>query len=96
MEPPPGGPPDAAPPQLVRATPDSLASIPDFRGDVEFVFDEVISEGSSPNQGTGRGDIEQLVILSPTTEFPKLRWRRDRITAPSIIFRCSARSSTMR
>jgi len=80
MEPPPGGPPDAAPPQLVRTSPDSFASIPDFGGDVEFLFDEVISEGGSPNQGTGSGDIEKLVILSPTKEFPEVRWRRNRIT----------------
>jgi hypothetical protein len=80
IEPPPGGPPDAAPPQLVRTTPDSFASIPDFGGDVEFLFDEVISEGSSPNQGTGSGDIEKLVILSPTKKIPEVRWRRNRIT----------------
>jgi hypothetical protein len=80
IEPPPGGPPDAAPPQLVRTTPDSFASLPDFRGDVEFSFDEVISEGSSPSQGTGTGDLEKLVILSPTKEIPEVRWRRNRIT----------------
>lgn len=80
MEPPPGGPPDATPPQLVGTTPDSFASVPDFRGDVEFIFDEVISEGSSPNLRTGSGDIERLVILSPTREIPRVRWRRNRIT----------------
>jgi Big-like domain-containing protein len=80
IEPPPGGPPDAAPPQLVRTTPDSFESLPDFSGDVEFSFDEVISEGGSPNQGTGSGDLEKLVILSPTEEIPKVRWRRNRIT----------------
>jgi hypothetical protein len=80
IEPPPGGPPDAAPPQLVRTSPDSFESLPDFSGDVEFLFDEVISEGSSPNQGTGSGDIEKLVILSPTKEVPEVRWRRNRIT----------------
>jgi hypothetical protein len=80
MEPPPGGPPDAEPPQLVATNPDSFASLPDFSGDVEFLFDEVISEGSSPNQGAGTGDIEKLVILSPTKEIPEVRWRRNRIT----------------
>jgi hypothetical protein len=80
MEPPPGGPLDAMPPQLVGINPDSFASIPDFRGEVEFLFDEVISEGSSPNQGTGSGDIEKLVILSPTSNVPQVRWRRNRIT----------------
>ena len=76
----PGGPPDIAPPQLVATRPDSLASIPNFKGDVEFQFDEVISEGGSPNQGAGTGDLEKLVILSPTTRVPDVSWRRSRIT----------------
>jgi hypothetical protein len=80
MEPPPGGPPDAAAPQLVGTYPDSFASFPDFDQAVEFFFDEVISEGGSPNQGTGSGDLEKLVLLSPTSEVPEVRWRRDRIT----------------
>lgn len=80
MEPPPGGPPDAAPPQLVRTVPDSFLLAPEFDADVEFVFDEVISEGGTPSQGTGRGDLERLIILSPTREIPRVRWRRNRIT----------------
>jgi hypothetical protein len=47
---------------------------------VEFRFDEVISEGGSPNQGTGTGDLERLVILSPTVRVPHVRWRRTKIT----------------
>ena len=80
MEPPPGGPPDAAPPQLVRTVPDSFQVFEDFDSDVEFFFDEVVSEGGSPSQGAGTGDLERLVLLSPTREVPKVRWRRDRIT----------------
>jgi hypothetical protein len=80
MEPPPGGPPDLAPPQLVATTPEAFQSLPDFDGAVEFLFDEVISEGSSPSQGAGTGDLERLVILSPTQEVPEVRWRRNRIT----------------
>jgi hypothetical protein len=80
MEPPPGGAPDAAPPQLVNTVPDSFRVLPDFDSDVEFIFDEVISEGGSPSQGTGTGDLERLVILSPTNEIPRVRWRRNRIT----------------
>ena len=79
MEPPPGGPPDTSPPQLVRTIPDSFAIVPDFSGDVEFVFDEVISEGSSPNQGAGTGDLEKLILLSPSREIPRVRWKRNRI-----------------
>ena len=80
IEPPPGGPPDAAPPLLVRTVPDSFQVFQKFDSDVEFVFDEVVSEGGSPNQGTGTGDLERLVILSPTRQVPKVRWRRNRIT----------------
>ncbi|MGH7525725.1 MAG: Ig-like domain-containing protein, partial [Gemmatimonadales bacterium] len=80
MEPPPGGPPDIAAPQLVTIAPDSLARIPDFDGEVEFRFDEVVSEGGQPSQGTGTGDLEKLVILSPTTRVPDVHWRRTRIT----------------
>jgi hypothetical protein len=80
IEPPPGGPPDTSPPQLIATKPDSFARVPNFKGEVEFRFDEVISEGGSPNQGTGTGDLEKLVILSPTTRVPHVSWRRDRIT----------------
>lgn len=80
MEPPPGGPPDPTPPRLIATRPDSFARIPGFKGDVEFRFDEVISEGGSPNQGTGTGDLEKLIILSPTTRVPDVTWRRSRIT----------------
>jgi hypothetical protein len=80
IEPPPGGPPDPTPPQLVATRPDSFALVPQFSGSVEFRFDEVISEGGSPNLGTGTGDLERLIILSPTTRVPKVEWRRNRIT----------------
>lgn len=80
IEPPPGGPPDPTPPHLIATRPDSLAQVPGFKGDVEFRFDEVISEGGTPNQGTGTGDLEKLVILSPTTRVPAVTWRRSRIT----------------
>jgi hypothetical protein len=80
IEPPPGGPPDTSPPQLLATRPDSFARIAGFKGDVEFRFDEVISEGGAPNQGTGTGDLEKLVILSPSTRIPDVNWRRSRIT----------------
>ena len=80
IEPPPGGPPDTTPPQLMSIKPDSFARLPNFKGDVEFQFDQVVSEGSSPNQGTGTGDLEKLIILSPTTRVPDVTWRRSRIT----------------
>jgi hypothetical protein len=80
IEPPPGGPPDPSPPRLIATRPDSFARIPGFKGDVEFRFDEVISEGGTPSQGTGTGDLEKLIIFSPTTRVPQVTWRRSRIT----------------
>jgi hypothetical protein len=77
---PPGGPPDKTPPTLTSVFPDSLAVIPDFKGSVEFRFDEVVSEGSTPSTGRGTGDLEKLVILSPTNRFPEVSWHRRRIT----------------
>jgi len=80
MQPPPGGPTDLAPPQIVATRPDSLAVLPRFDGDVEFHFDEVVSEGASPNFGLGSGDLEKLVILSPSLAVPEVHWKRSRIT----------------
>jgi len=77
---PPGGPPDTTPPALASVYPDSLAVLPGFKGNVEFRFNEVISEGTTPNTGRGTGDLEKLVILSPTTKFPDVSWHRRRIT----------------
>jgi hypothetical protein len=77
---PPGGPADKVPPKLIGTIPESTAAYPGWKSDVEFRFDEVISEGGSPNIGTGTGDLEKLVILSPTQQIPVVRWKRDRIT----------------
>ena len=80
MEPPPGGAPDLAPPQLLATRPESLARITDFSGNVEFRFDEVISEGGSPSRGEGTGALDKLVILSPGVRFPDVRWHRTKLT----------------
>jgi hypothetical protein len=80
IEPPPGGPPDTTPPRLVATSPDSLSVLPGFDADVEFRFDEVISEGGAANLGTGTGDLERLILLSPSGRVPEVRWRRNRIT----------------
>lgn len=79
MGPPPGGPPDFRAPELLATTPESLAVVPDFDGWVSFDFNEVISEGGTPNFGTGRGALEQLVIVSPDSGVPRVRWHRSRI-----------------
>ena len=57
-----------------------MSVLPGFDGDVEFRFDEVISEGGAANLGTGTGDLERLILLSPSTRVPEVRWRRNRIT----------------
>jgi hypothetical protein len=77
---PPGGPPDRAPPQLLSTSPDSVAVLAEWDEDVEFRFSEVISEGGTPNFGLGSGDLEKLIILSPSNRVPVVRWRRSRIT----------------
>jgi len=80
IEPPPGGPPDPAPPRLIATRPDSFARLTGFKGVAEFRFDEVVSEGGSPNRGEGTGGLERLVILSPSSRVPEVSWRRNRIT----------------
>ena len=79
IEPPPGGPPDTKAPILVSITPESLSVNPEFHGDVNFIFSEVVSEGGSPSQGYGTGDLEKLVLLSPTNKVPVVQWHRSRI-----------------
>ncbi len=80
IEPPPGGPPDPRAPQLIATRPASFARLTPFKGEAEFQFDEVVSEGGSPNRGEGTGGLEKLVILSPSNRVPEVRWRRNRIT----------------
>jgi hypothetical protein len=80
MGPPAGGPEDKVPPKLVGTVPDSIGSYPGWKRDVEFLFDEIVSEGSTPNQGLGTGDLEKLILLSPTRAVPVIKWKRDRIT----------------
>lgn len=80
IEPPPGGPRDVAAPRLVATRPDSATVPGDFDGEVEFIFDETVSEGSSPSMGFGTGDLEKLVLLSPTDRVPDVSWKRSRIT----------------
>ncbi|HVX89354.1 MAG TPA: Ig-like domain-containing protein [Gemmatimonadales bacterium] len=81
LGPPPGGPPDALPPEVTSTRPDSFGVYPGFDGNVEFQFSETVSEGSSPNLGYGTGDLERLIIISPSEGVPKVQWERSRITA---------------
>jgi Bacterial Ig-like domain len=76
IEPPPGGPPDSDPPALVATRPESLDVYPEFRGQVEFFFDEVVSEGGQPSMGLGTSDLERLILLSPSDNVPRVSWKR--------------------
>ena len=94
MGPPPGAPPDFAAPVLLATFPESIAVMTDFDGWVEFQFDEVISEGGQPSFGFGSGGLERLVLISPDSGVPRVRWRRDRIEVrprdgwrPGIVYR---------
>lgn len=80
IEAPPGGPPDQSPPIIVRTVPESLGVYPGFDDRVEFVFNEVVAEGQSPNLGLGSGTLERLIVLSPTDRVPKVSWRHNRVT----------------
>jgi len=76
---PPGGPEDKVAPKLLGTVPESLGVYGDWNRDVEFRFDEIVSEGSSPNYGLGTGDLEKLFLVSPSSAVPVVRWKRDRI-----------------
>lgn len=77
---PPGGPPDKVPPKLISTVPESIGVYPGWKQDVVFRFDEFVSEGNSPNYGQGTGDLEKLILLSPSSKVPVINWHRDHIT----------------
>ena len=70
MGPPPGGPFDEDPPVLLAVAPDSGTTVEGFDDDVEFQFDEIVSE-----QG-----LDRLFSISPRHEETKVSWKRSRIT----------------
>ena len=91
---PPGGPPDRVAPVLTAIFPDSQLVLPDLDRDVVFQFSEVVSEGGNPNFGLGTGDLEKLILLSPSDFVPRVHWRRNRITVspregwrPGLVYR---------
>lgn len=71
--PPPGGPEDKAPPQLVRVTPDTNAVNVKERA-VTFFFDETIND-----RGTGAQELDQFFLVSPSDGAPRIEWHRSRI-----------------
>ena len=71
--PPPGGPEDHAPPQLVRVTPDTNAV--NVRAEnVTFYFDETIND-----RGSGAQELARRFLISPSTGAPRVSWHRSRI-----------------
>jgi hypothetical protein len=78
VEPPPGGPPDTAPPQIVAVRPESGAVVRDLRGDAEIRFDEVVDEMASGTPGSG---LERFVVLSPVAGRVRVSWARTAIRA---------------
>lgn len=72
MNPPPGGPDDEGPPQLLSVSPDSGAV--GVRGSgITFTFDEVVSDRME------RDAIEAMVLVSPRDGAPRISWRRSGI-----------------
>jgi len=87
VEPPPGGPPDAQAPALIRVAPDSGAIVPALRDPAVLQFDEVIDEMGGGGGGGGGGGfggraadgLGALILLSPVTGDLVVSWRRTAI-----------------
>ncbi len=72
MQPPPGGPPDAAPPKIVSVFPDSGTVAEGLDDAAVFRFDEVIDQRSG-------GGLDRLVTVSPVPEEVEIDWKRSAI-----------------
>lgn len=79
--PPPGGPEDKAPPQILSLSIDTNATSV-TSGKLEVIFDEVISERPSVPGAAGGGPVtlDAVVLMSPRTGSAKVSWHRERIT----------------
>lgn len=71
---PPGGPPDAAAPKLIRTTPDS-GSVNVTAKSLVFVFDETVNERPAGQVA----DLAGLFLISPRSGSPDVSWRRGSI-----------------
>jgi hypothetical protein len=72
--PPPGGPEDHAPPQIVSLRPDS-GQVNAKVKEVQFQFDEVVSD-----RPTGAASLDRMFLISPRNGEPRVSWHRSRIT----------------
>ena len=71
--PPPGGPEDHAPPQLIRVAPDTNA-VNVKAENVTFQFDETIND-----RGSGTQELGRRFLISPSDGAPRVSWHRSRI-----------------
>ena len=71
--PPPGGPEDKAPPQLIRVAPDTN-SVNFKEKYASFYFDETIND-----RGSGAQEIDPHFLVSPSDGTPRVEWHRSRI-----------------
>ncbi len=78
---PPGGPPDKDPPKIVQVKPESGSVVPDFHGDVEIQFDEVVDEMAGGGGAGSLSPLEKQILLSPVAGPVKVSWHRSRVTA---------------
>jgi hypothetical protein len=84
VEPPPGGPPDAQAPALIRVAPESGTVVPALRDAAVLQFDEVIDEMGGGGGGGGFGGravdgLGALLLLSPVAGDVEVSWRRTAI-----------------
>jgi hypothetical protein len=77
---PPGGPPDKAPPKIVAVKPESGAMVPNFHGDANIQFDEVIDEMAGSGGGGTLSPLDKQVLLSPVAGQVKVNWHRTRVS----------------
>ncbi len=73
-EAPPGGPEDLFPPYVIETTPDTFAVVEAGVSEVHFRFSERISERPA------NGNLNDAVVVSPSTGLVRVRHRRDGIT----------------
>lgn len=73
-EAPPGGPEDLFPPYVIETTPDTFAVVEPGVSEVHFRFSERISERPA------NGNLNDAVVVSPSTGLVRVRHRRDGIT----------------
>src|SRR6266550_8585089 len=77
---PPGGPPDKAPPKIVHVKPESGVTVPNFHGDANIQFDEVIDEMAGGGGAGTMSPLDKQVLLSPVAGTVKVNWHRTRVS----------------